>query len=69
MFVDLGLSWSDTLAFTHGSMLHSTPPYPIQAPLPVTQNAPALAFMWFLRSFATVSISTPLIFMVISSGV
>ncbi|KAN0082557.1 hypothetical protein V8E55_008352 [Tylopilus felleus] len=35
-------------------MLSATPMYPIQAPLPVTQNAPALAFMWFLRSFASV---------------
>ncbi|KAI9572003.1 major facilitator superfamily domain-containing protein [Boletus coccyginus] len=35
-------------------MLQTTTMYPIQAPLPVTQNAPALAFMWFLRSFATV---------------
>ncbi|KAH0828709.1 major facilitator superfamily domain-containing protein [Lanmaoa asiatica] len=35
-------------------MLIMTPLFPIQAPLPVTQNAPALAFMWFLRSFASV---------------
>ncbi|KAF8435376.1 hypothetical protein L210DRAFT_3648570 [Boletus edulis BED1] len=28
--------------------------YPVQAPLSVTQNAPALAFMWFLSSFAGV---------------
>ncbi|KAG8221503.1 MFS general substrate transporter [Butyriboletus roseoflavus] len=35
-------------------MLNATPMYPIQAPLPVMQNAPSLAFMWFLRSFATV---------------
>jgi hypothetical protein len=35
-------------------MLSATPMYPIQAPIPVTQNAPALAFMWFLRSFASV---------------
>ncbi|KAF9236871.1 hypothetical protein BU15DRAFT_36301, partial [Melanogaster broomeanus] len=33
---------------------YATMMYPIQAPLPVTQNAPALAFMWFLRSFAGV---------------
>ncbi|KAF9222807.1 MFS general substrate transporter [Gyrodon lividus] len=33
---------------------YATTMYPIQAPLPVTQNAPALAFMWFLRSFAGV---------------
>ncbi|KAF9236982.1 MFS general substrate transporter [Melanogaster broomeanus] len=33
---------------------YTTMMYPIQAPLPVTQNAPALAFMWFLRSFAGV---------------
>ena len=33
--------------------------YPIQAPLSVTQNAPALAFMWFLSSFAGVSIPIP----------
>ncbi|KAF8548720.1 MFS general substrate transporter [Imleria badia] len=35
-------------------ILTATPMYPIQAPLPVTHNAPALAFMWFLRSFASV---------------
>ncbi|KAF8443970.1 major facilitator superfamily domain-containing protein [Boletus edulis BED1] len=35
-------------------MLCATSMYPIQAPLPVTQNAPALAFMWFLRAFAAV---------------
>ncbi|KAF8839383.1 MFS general substrate transporter [Paxillus ammoniavirescens] len=35
-------------------VLYTTTMYPIQAPLPVTQNAPALAFMWFLRSFAGV---------------
>ncbi|KAH0828929.1 hypothetical protein J3R83DRAFT_2353 [Lanmaoa asiatica] len=34
-------------------VLNATPMYPIQAPLPVTQNAPALAFMWFIRSFST----------------
>ncbi|KAH0828699.1 major facilitator superfamily domain-containing protein [Lanmaoa asiatica] len=39
---------------TRHSLLSATPMYPIQAPLPVTQNAPALAFMWFLRSFASV---------------
>ncbi|KIJ65390.1 hypothetical protein HYDPIDRAFT_110438 [Hydnomerulius pinastri MD-312] len=33
---------------------YATTMYPIQAPIPVTQNAPALAFMWFLRSFAGV---------------
>ncbi|KIJ59634.1 hypothetical protein HYDPIDRAFT_100308 [Hydnomerulius pinastri MD-312] len=33
---------------------YATTMYPIQAPLSVTQNAPALAFMWFLRSFAGV---------------
>jgi len=33
---------------------YATTVYPILAPLPVTQNAPALAFMWFLRSFAGV---------------
>lgn len=50
-------------------MLSATPMYPIQAPLPVTQNAPALAFMWFLRSFASVSSSTSLPFIVcMSSG-
>ncbi|KAI9566090.1 MFS general substrate transporter [Boletus coccyginus] len=35
-------------------MLSATPMYPILAPLPVTQNAPALAFIWFLRSLASV---------------
>ncbi|KAF8554529.1 MFS general substrate transporter [Imleria badia] len=35
-------------------MLTATPMYPIQAPLPVNQNASALAFMWFIRSFASV---------------
>jgi len=35
--------------------LYATTVYPIQAPLSVTQNAPALAWMWFLRSFAGVS--------------
>ncbi|KAH0828707.1 Mfs1.2 [Lanmaoa asiatica] len=35
-------------------MLSATPMFPIQALLPVTQNAPALAFMWFIRSFAIV---------------
>ena len=46
---------SDALRLTHGSTLTATPMYPIQAPLPVTQNASALAFMWFLRAFASVS--------------
>jgi hypothetical protein len=36
--------------------LYAMTMYPIQAPLSVTQNAPALAWMWFLRSFAGVSI-------------
>ena len=40
-----------------GRVLSATPMYPIQAPLPVAQNAPSLAFMWFIRSFAAVSIS------------
>ncbi|KAG8219166.1 hypothetical protein J3R82DRAFT_4936 [Butyriboletus roseoflavus] len=35
-------------------MLHATFMYPIQAPLPVMQNASAFPFTWFLRSFATV---------------
>ncbi|KAI9572008.1 major facilitator superfamily domain-containing protein [Boletus coccyginus] len=34
--------------------LYATTMYPIQAPLSVTQNASALAWMWFLRSFAGV---------------
>jgi MFS family permease len=34
--------------------LYAMTMYPIQAPLSVTQNAPALAWMWFLRSFAGV---------------
>ncbi|KAF9236868.1 MFS general substrate transporter [Melanogaster broomeanus] len=33
---------------------YATMMYPVLAPLPVTQNAPAFAFMWFLRSFAGV---------------
>ncbi|KAF8443975.1 major facilitator superfamily domain-containing protein [Boletus edulis BED1] len=37
-----------------GLMVSATPVYPIQAPLPVAQSASALAFMWFLRSFASV---------------
>ena len=47
------------LALIHGSVLNATQVYPIQAPLPVTQNAPALAFMWFVSSFAAVSIPIP----------
>ncbi|KAF8550726.1 hypothetical protein OG21DRAFT_1468300 [Imleria badia] len=35
-------------------VLYAAAVYPIQAPLSVTQNAPALAWMWFLRSFAGV---------------
>ncbi|KAN0098036.1 hypothetical protein V8E55_002482 [Tylopilus felleus] len=35
-------------------LLSATPMYHIQAPLPVTQNAPSMAFMWFLRSLASV---------------
>ncbi len=34
---------------------YSTTVFPIQAPLPVSQNAHALAFLQFLRSFAGVS--------------
>lgn len=45
----------DALDLIRGSVLSATPMYPVQAPLPVTQNAPSLAFMWFLRSFASVS--------------
>ncbi|KAF8553128.1 hypothetical protein OG21DRAFT_1281152 [Imleria badia] len=44
-FVILGLG---------GGVMNATPMYPIQAPLSVTQNAPALTFMWFLSSFAGV---------------
>ena len=62
MFVDPCSSCTDTLVLIHDRMLHPTSTYPIQAPLPVKQNAPSLAFMWFLCSFATVSTSTPHIF-------
>lgn len=41
-------------------MLAGTALYLIQAPLLVTLNAHALAFMLFLRSFALVSMSIPL---------
>lgn len=34
---------------------YSTTVFPVQAPLSVEQNAPALAFLQFLRSFASVS--------------
>lgn len=51
-----GPSVSNAPYFTRGRILSATSMYPIQAPLSVTQNAPALAFMWFLRSFASVSI-------------
>ena len=60
VFIVQGLSPSDAVNFSRGRMLTATPMYPIQAPLPVSHNAPALAFMWFLRSFASVSISIPL---------
>ena len=60
VFVDRGLSWSNTPTLTHGSILQTTTMYPIQSPLPVTQNATALSFMWFLRVFATVNISRAL---------
>ncbi|KAL0958478.1 hypothetical protein HGRIS_000617 [Hohenbuehelia grisea] len=33
---------------------YSTTVFPVQAPLPVTLNAPSLAFLLFVRSFATV---------------
>ncbi|KAN0082553.1 Major facilitator superfamily domain containing protein [Tylopilus felleus] len=35
-------------------LLSATPMYPIQASLPVTQNATSMTFMWFIRSFASV---------------
>ena len=38
------------------SFEYSTTVFPVQAPLPVSQNAPALAFLQFLRSFAGVRI-------------
>ncbi|KAG8221194.1 MFS general substrate transporter [Butyriboletus roseoflavus] len=41
------------LGFGTGA-LYVTTIYPIQAPLSVTQNAPALAWAWFLRSLAGV---------------
>ena len=59
VFVGSGLPSSDFRVLTHGSILTATPMYPILAPLPVSHNAPALAFMWFLRSFASVSITIP----------
>ena len=34
--------------------LYSTAPFPVQAPLPVSENAHALAFLMFMRSFAGV---------------
>ena len=45
-------------ASIHGSGLNASFMYPIVAPLSVTQNAPALAFMWFLAAFAGVGIPT-----------
>ncbi|KAG6371276.1 major facilitator superfamily domain-containing protein [Boletus reticuloceps] len=51
----LGTSFGSLALLGWGiGMLCATSMYPIQAPLPVTQNAPALAFMWFLRAFAAV---------------
>jgi hypothetical protein len=54
----------ECLLMMHGSLLIKTPQnsinyavsvYPIQAPLPITQNALALSFLSFLRAFAGVS--------------
>ncbi|THH15540.1 hypothetical protein EW146_g4959 [Bondarzewia mesenterica] len=39
--------------------VYSTTVFPIQAPLPVTLNAPALALLMFCRSFATVCLRAP----------
>lgn len=58
----------DVLNLTPDRILSATPMFPIQAPLPVMQNAPALAFMWFLRSFASVSVSVVLLFIHMSLG-
>ena len=49
-------------ASIHGSGLNAAVMYPILAPLSVTQNAPALAFMWFLSAFAGVGIPIPFYF-------
>ncbi|KAF8419977.1 hypothetical protein L210DRAFT_3575920 [Boletus edulis BED1] len=43
---------SRTISLVHKLQCTEPPMYPVQAPLSVTQNAPALAFMWFLSSFA-----------------
>ena len=62
---------ADAAATLRSRTLYATTMYPIQAPLSVTQNAPALAWMWFLRSFAGVSIrpfnSSPMTRMLTSS--
>ena len=59
-FLGRGLSQSDALDLFRGRLLSATPMYPIQASLPVTQNATSMTFMWFIRSFASVSALAPL---------
>ena len=55
VYVDRGLSWSISI-LTHGSILQTTPSH--SSTPPVMLNVPALSFMWFLRSFAMVTISS-----------
>ncbi|KAF8141325.1 MFS general substrate transporter [Boletus edulis] len=51
--IGTSLGYLVLLGFGSGA-LNATTMYPIQAPLSATQNASALAWMWFLRSFAGV---------------
>ena len=55
----LFLSNSELETSIHDSVVNAALMYPILAPLSVTQNAPALAFMWFLSAFAGVGIQIP----------
>ncbi|KAF8121641.1 hypothetical protein EV363DRAFT_1301762 [Boletus edulis] len=48
----LGKFIAYVIPFDWGMDMTVTLACPIQAPVPVTQNAPALAFMWFLRDFS-----------------
>lgn len=56
-FSPLGELCADKFSLPALRALSATTVYPIQAPLSVTQNASALTWMWFLRSFAGVSIT------------
>lgn len=58
MFVDRKLSLFDLRSSISGRILNVPSVYPIKAPSSVTQNAPELAFMWFLSSFVGVSALT-----------